>query len=751
MRTIRTGLTFLLTLIALTSVAQLPDSLINFIDIDDKKDNSINISVGKGSTNINFIDLKWLFIDHDSPELKNGTRDERKYLLVHGNSSLFSEDDKRKGIILTPHDRPQSIFDKDFNGVAWYKCYFKFSKELINKIYELEFMMHGACEIYLDGNLKERVGNVSHDPKLAEALNVTNGNIYFHVSDTSVHCFAIRFGLLNHKEYLSKYGDILHEPLFTLSMPEIKENNRTVVGVLYSVTNMLTAFFFSLFLIHILIYIFYREQNFNLLYSLFLILLSLTFLELYLTQFIKDLKFYLWLESIDDVIFPTVCFILVTLLNKLLNEKRSWHYIAFSIFLLYHYIDVIFIGEFHSYSYVTIVMYTYFNTLAHSIKGIRRKIVSAKFLAWGILSCTISFVLLIVVTVFITLAYINVNNQPWVLFLNGFFIVTAILSIPISMSAYLAYDFANTNRSLTRKLIEVEDLSAKNIEQEKERQRILAEQNEMLEHQVEERTKEINEQKKVIEEKNKDITDSINYAQRIQRSILPTSEEIAGIFKENFVLFKPRDIVSGDFYQFKKKGDWHYAILADCTGHGVPGALMSMIGSNLLKQIILERGVTEPNKILAELHKEVRITLRQTSGVTSHDGMDAAILMRNGNKLFIASANRPVYIIRNGELTELKPDKRSIGGSSVGDDVTFNLNEVNTEPGMMIYLFSDGYADQFGGEQGKKFKVKNLSQLLLSISSKPLEVQKEILETTFDNWKKDLEQVDDVSLVGLRF
>jgi serine phosphatase RsbU (regulator of sigma subunit) len=131
--------------------------------------------------------------------------------------------------------------------------------------------------------------------------------------------------------------------------------------------------------------------------------------------------------------------------------------------------------------------------------------------------------------------------------------------------------------------------------------------------------------------------------------------------------------------------------------------------------------------------------------------MDAAVVMTDGNKLFIASANRPVYIVKNGELNELRPDKRSIGGSSVGDDVTFILNELDIEAGMLVYLFSDGYADQFGGEQGKKFKVKNLGDLLLSNSAKPLEMQKEILDTTFDSWKKHLEQVDDVSLIGLRF
>jgi serine phosphatase RsbU (regulator of sigma subunit) len=738
-----TYLFFIFFIYVLVARAGIPDSLINKIDLSDVQF-GINISDDKRDNRINSLNLRWLFLNEDKSDLKFGNQDEKNFTIVNGNSGLVLD-------VSENEEEAKGIFDTKFNGIAWYKCYFKTPLKLTNKVYELGFILHGAAEIYLDGKLQTSIGEISSNPEQAKELNVTDGNVYFPINDTSVHCVAIRFGLPNYKEYLRKYPSLLQEPHFIFSMPEKRNEGRNMLSIYHSITNMLSAFFFALFIIHLLIYFFYREQTFNLLYSLFLILLSLTFLEAYFVQFISDLNFYLWLDNIDNVIFPTVCLILVTLLNRLLNEKQSWHYKIFCVILVYHYIDVIFIGEFQKYSQITIIFYTYFNTLAHSIKGIRRKVASAKFLGWGILSCTISFILLIIFTLFITLFVQTEDNDPWVLFVFSLLIIVSILSIPISMSAYLAYEFANTNRSLAKKLEEVEELSAKSIEQEKEKQKLLANQNEMLESQVLERTKEINEQKKIIEEKNKDITDSINYAQRIQRSILPTETEINEIFKENFVLFKPRDIVSGDFYQFKKKGDYRYAILADCTGHGVPGALMSMIGSNLLNQIIIERGIKEPNRILSELHKEVRTTLRQTSGAQSHDGMDASVVLLHGEKLFIASANRPVYIIINGELSELKADKRSIGGSQAADEITFTLNELDVQTGMSIYLFSDGYADQFGGEAGKKFKVKNLSQLLLSIHAKPLNVQKEILDTTFDNWKKHLEQVDDVSLIGIRF
>lgn len=740
MQVIRHLLIFIFFLTAFVVQAHLPDSLINIINIKSTDFKSVDITNNKKESKYKYKEPNWLLINNDEKNNEYGTRDENNYSIVNSHSGIVIGVNTKKG-----------IFDTNFNGIAWYKCYFKMPLNQINKVYQIEFALQGAVEIYLDGKLQKKIGKISNNLNEVEELSVADGDFSFPINDTLVHCISIRYGLQNFKEYKQKYADYIQEPTFQFSNSEIKDNSRTVLSIYYSITNMISAFFFSLFIIHFLIYFFYRKQSFNLLYSLFLILLSLTFLEAYLIQFIENLRFYFWLDNIDDVIFPTVCFILVTLLNRLLNEKRSWHYVFLLVLLVYHYIDVIFIREFNGFTKVTIIMYTYFNTLAHSIMGVRRKITSAKFLGWGILMCTISIVILIFLTLTVTLIDSELNENTGMLFIYGLLIVSSILSIPISMSAYLAYDFASTNRSLSDKLIEVEELSAKNIEQEKEKQKILAEQNSMLETQVKERTKEIEEQKKLIEEKNKDITDSINYAQRIQRSILPSEKEIKDIFPNSFVLFKPRDIVSGDFYQFKKVNDHKFAIMADCTGHGVPGALMSMIGSNLLHQIIVERNILQPNLILSELHKEVKSTLRQTSGAQSHDGMDSSIALLLNNKLYIASANRPVYLIMNKELTEIKPTKRSIGGSSSDDHVEFEIHEFDVIKDQMLYMFSDGYADQFGGEAGKKFKLKNLASLLMSNSEMPLDMQLTTLDRSFTEWRGLLEQVDDVCVIGIRF
>lgn len=262
---------------------------------------------------------------------------------------------------------------------------------------------------------------------------------------------------------------------------------------------------------------------------------------------------------------------------------------------------------------------------------------------------------------------------------------------------------------------------------------------------------EVEYQKYIIEVKNKDITDSINYAQRIQSAILPEWEEVKKYFPESFVLYKPRDIISGDFYWFAEKQNHVMLAACDCTGHGVPGALMSMIGNSLLHQITNEKIINNPSSILHELDKELSKALHQ-HGVEgeSHDGMDMAFIEIDKPKsvLRYAGANRPIYIVRNKELFEISPDKYPIGG--YGLEKKFNTKMESLFTGDVLYLFSDGYADQFGGTDGKKFMTKNLKKLFVSIHDKPISEQKVVIEKTFGNWKADREQLDDVLVIGLK-
>jgi serine phosphatase RsbU (regulator of sigma subunit) len=256
-----------------------------------------------------------------------------------------------------------------------------------------------------------------------------------------------------------------------------------------------------------------------------------------------------------------------------------------------------------------------------------------------------------------------------------------------------------------------------------------------------------------IEEKNKDITDSITYAKRIQEAFLPSIEEVRHQLPDCFILFKPKDIVSGDFYWFARKGQYVFLAGLDCTGHGVPGGFMSMMGNALLNDIVIQGGRTEPSDVLDELHNKVQATLKQNMpGAKTKDGMECALLRIDTQARTVAycSAMRPILHIRNGEMHELEINKISIGGTRYGSDERFSGQTLQCQPGDYLYTFSDGYGDQFGGDKGKKFMVKNLKDLIVGIHSQPLDEQKKTLEDRIEEWRGERPQVDDILVIGMR-
>ncbi|CAN5137836.1 hypothetical protein BH09BAC5_BH09BAC5_15910 [soil metagenome] len=264
---------------------------------------------------------------------------------------------------------------------------------------------------------------------------------------------------------------------------------------------------------------------------------------------------------------------------------------------------------------------------------------------------------------------------------------------------------------------------------------------------------EIQNQKDIIEEKNKDVTDSIRYAQRIQNAILPSKEAIKGIFAESFVLFRPKDIVSGDFYWFEDLGDYKLFSVVDCTGHGVPGAMLSVVGNNLLNKAVLDEKLIMPDKLLQYLNENISHMLRQKHEDTIiEDGMDIAMCAYHvpTQTLYYSGSFNSLYHIHNGILTETKSDKLFIGNYYIHPDKKFQLHSIKAEKGDAFYVFSDGFADQFGGPAGKKFKYKPFQDLLLKIHKEKMEMQGEILNATFDEWKSKLDQVDDVCVIGIR-
>jgi ligand-binding sensor domain-containing protein/serine phosphatase RsbU (regulator of sigma subunit) len=280
------------------------------------------------------------------------------------------------------------------------------------------------------------------------------------------------------------------------------------------------------------------------------------------------------------------------------------------------------------------------------------------------------------------------------------------------------------------------------------RERNLIKEKRILETKVEERTAEVVQKSMEIEEKNRDITASIRYAQRIQHAMLPRENT----FKDTFVLFMPKDIVSGDFYWMYENGDTQFIAACDCTGHGVPGAFMSIIGHNSLNKVVREYGILKPGPILDQLNIEVVKALMQRNEETINDGMDLALIAFDRKKFILefAGAYNPLYVVRNCELFTYKGDRFPIGMSSVQAKKTFINQVIDIMPGDMVYMCSDGYADQFGTSGVKKYKSGNVKKLLQKICNLPVEEQRDQLQKEILNWKGNLQQVDDILFIGTR-
>jgi len=257
----------------------------------------------------------------------------------------------------------------------------------------------------------------------------------------------------------------------------------------------------------------------------------------------------------------------------------------------------------------------------------------------------------------------------------------------------------------------------------------------------------IEQQKEVVEEAHQEIKDSITYAKRIQSAILPPIKVVKEYLKESFIVYKPKDVVAGDFYWMENRGNKVLFAAADCTGHGVPGAMVSVVCNNALNRSVREHGLTDPGEILNKT-REIVVAEFEKSEEEVKDGMDIAICSLEGMKLQYAGAHNPLWIIRNGEIIETKANKQPIG--QFENPKPYTTHSFDLEKRDTIYIFSDGYVDQFGGERGKKFKAKAFRELLLSIQDKPMEEQNTLIDESFETWKGDLEQIDDVCVIGVR-
>lgn len=275
---------------------------------------------------------------------------------------------------------------------------------------------------------------------------------------------------------------------------------------------------------------------------------------------------------------------------------------------------------------------------------------------------------------------------------------------------------------------------------------------ELLQQRLHQRTRQLQVKQMELEAKNKDITDSITYARRIQQAILPSQQLLEVYFKHSFIIYHPRDIVSGDFYWFRRFGQKFILACADCTGHGVPGAFMSMIGSMLLREVTAEADVTTTDELLQRLDKELRGVLRYEGAESSNtDGMDISICEFDltTRKIRTSAAMHDLFILRNGELLRERGTRRSIGGAIHPEQDRFEIREQQLEPGDRVYLFTDGIPDQFGGEAGKKLKVNGLMEWIKTTAALPMSEQSTQINERLKTWMEGHDQVDDMLLIAI--
>mgnify|MGYP002338713129 CR=1 FL=1 len=290
-----------------------------------------------------------------------------------------------------------------------------------------------------------------------------------------------------------------------------------------------------------------------------------------------------------------------------------------------------------------------------------------------------------------------------------------------------------------------EELKEANNKLTKQKEEIEAQRDEILK-----KNKQLEEQYDLIQTKSWEISNSFQYASHIQSTILPDEEELSSCFQDQFILIRPKNMVSGDFYWFTKIDKKIIVAAADCTGHGVAGGLMSMLGVNLLHEIVKDKRIVSPDQILNELRRLIISALEQEQHDSVISGMDMALVTYTpeDNLLEFAGANNPLYIVRDDKLTEYAPDKMPLSLYTRMDN--FSKHYIEAKKGDQIYLFSDGFTDQFGGDHQKKFKFRPFRKLIVENNHKPMEEQKNILNRTFEAWKGELEQVDDVLVMGIK-
>lgn len=691
--------------------------------------NGTNINFGDEKKNVVDLNKNWRFAIGDNPEWSDPKFDDKQWDTLYLPFTI------------------EKLIPFKYNGNVWLRSTFVIKQELVSKSLSLIIKQFGAADIYIDGKLIHQFGKVGSSKTTEEAFDPQNTPMSFAIDSAGTHSIAIRYSnhnTLSDKEPESELDAFdlqivtAESGMYINKLKILKENIFTSIGI---------GVFLTLSIINFILFLFYKRDKSSLYYSLFSIAVAATFMVSAFEYTSSSASATLLFDKIQTTFLFISNFFLVALVYSFIyekNPKRLWILLGLtviglgSIVITFDFAKIVcnILNVYCVIDIVVVVLRNYFKKYDPTHKKRKRvTIILASMIALACLGLLINKTISLVI--FVILVLIVVVPIAGLIFI-----------VPLYLTIRHAKSFAVTNKSLENQLIQVKELSAKTIEQEQEKKKLLESQNERLESMVIERTTE-------LAEKSNEIKDSINYARRIQRAILTSKEEIDETLKNYFILFKPKDIVSGDFYFYSKKEQTVLIAAADCTGHGVPGALMSMIGSEKLMSTVVES--TSPSIILNLLNKGIKSSLRQSDNEEStKDGMDIALVSIDleTNKASYAGANRPIWIIRasTGSATiaveEIKATKKAIGGFT-HDEQHFDQHELKFNKGDTFYLFTDGYADQFG-YTGKKLMTKKFREILIGIQSLTMSEQEKYLNDFIENWKQDAEQIDDILVIGVR-
>ena len=609
-------------------------------------------------------------------------------------------------------------------------------KVLLNKILAFNASGRGSLRVYLNNKIITQTGGFIPENKFETVVNKYTDDVAFTlpqqqnllqilfvpINGTNTSRLSVDVGTINWQKKNRKQKDF--DKLLETS----------------------SGYFYLAFAIFLLLIFFFLKNKEYLFFGLYCLFGSLQYLTEYIPQsaFIKSVNNFSMLFSLE----------FLCMFTSLAIVRKSRSYIPliiltvlFSISLFpfaFNFNGTINGAEFsliHFFSVLIFVPLLGFSFAYYWIQGFGQKKWDIMVLTYGML---VGLFFSVIYPSFIGIAdgfRVAEKDHDLVDLLS----TIGVCIFPVAVALVLAKRYGDNQKQLSEQLITIKKLGEENVQKEIEKKKILEQQNTQLEEMVSVRTAELS-------LKNREITDGLKYAHRIQAAILPDVKIIQKALPQSFVFLKPKDIVSGDFYYFSQKEKKIIFTCADCTGHGVSGAFMSMIGNSLLNQIISEKNITDPAQILELLNEGIIHALKQKETETN-DGMDVAIITVDTikNELAFAGANRPLWFVRNNNLQTIQPNKLPIGGLQVARNEKFKTQSITLEKNDAFYLFTDGYADQFGEKTQRKIMTKKFKEILLSIQHLTMQEQELHLKKYFIEWKGSLEQVDDVLVVGIRF